>query len=228
VARTATVHPHATSKPRSPNSARGAAPRVRKSGPRSQTPRAVSIGEDSGRAALLVDGVVQSISPLDGLIDGGYWAAMVPGERIRRALILGLGGGTLTRLLQARWGDLHMVGVDDDQSIVETANAVGWLPPGGLEIVTADAFEYVQTCQDTFDYVAVDLFRGDRLAGRAFGKPFLRRVRELLEPQGRLAFNMFLDHRAPDRIERIALFFDVREQVGVGGNVVVHARRRRG
>jgi spermidine synthase len=188
---------------------------------------AVRIGEDSGRAALLVDGVVQSISPADGLIDGGYWAAMVPDERPHRALILGLGGGTLSRLLQVRWGDLRIVGVDDDASILDTANAVGWLPARGLEIVVADAFEYVRSCRETFDYVAVDLFRGERLAGRAFGKPFLRRVRSLLEPHGWLAVNMFRDQRAPDRVERIAAFFDIRERVGVGGNVVVHARRRR-
>ncbi len=174
-----------------------------------------------------MDGVVQSISPEDGLVDGGYWAAMVPDERPRAALILGLGGGTIARLLQVRWGDLRIVGVDDDVSILETARSVGWLPPHGLEIVIADAFGYVQSCSERFDYVAVDLFRGQRLARRAFGKPFLRNVRDLLRPRGRLAVNLFRDHRAPERIQRIATFFELREQVGVGGNVVVHARRRR-
>jgi spermidine synthase len=187
----------------------------------------IRIGEDGGRAALLVDGVVQSISPEDGLVDGGYWAAMVPDERPRVALILGLGGGTLSRLLRVRWGDLRIVGVDDDVSILETANSVGWLPLRGLEIVVADAFEYVQSCSERFDYVAVDLFRGEQLARRAFGKPFLRQVRSLLEPRGRLAVNLFSDLRAPERIQRIATFFEIREQVWVGGNLVVHARRRR-
>src|SRR5215208_4804257 len=58
---------------------------------RSQAPtHDVRIGEDGGRAALLVDGVVQSISPEDSLHDGGYWAAMVPSdERPHHALILG-------------------------------------------------------------------------------------------------------------------------------------------
>jgi spermidine synthase len=199
---------------------------VKRSAALAESVRTVRIGEDAGRAALLVDGVVQSISPADGLVDGGYWAAMVPDDRTQRALILGLGGGTLCRLLQARWGDLHMVGVDNDETILETANAVGWLPPCGLEIVRADAFEYVQSCRQSFDYVAVDLFRGERLAGRAFGKPFLRRVRDLLEPHGRLAVNMFRDHRAPYRIERLRAFFDIRDEVGVGGNVIIHARRR--
>jgi spermidine synthase len=187
----------------------------------------VRIGEDGGRAALLVNGVVQSISPEDGLLVGGYWAQMVPDERPRTALILGLGGGTIARLLQARWGDLRIVGVDDDPAILATANAVGWLPVCGVEIVVADAFDYVQTADERFDYIAVDLFRGDRLSRRAFGKPFLRRLRALLEPRGRLAVNMFRDQRELQRVERIASLFDIRDRVTVGGNVIVHARRRR-
>src|SRR6202048_1255163 len=114
----------------------------------------VRIGEDAGRAALLVDGVVQSISPEDGLIGGGYWAAMVPDDPPRNALILGLGGGTLARLLQARWGLVPIVGIDDDADIVETAARVGWLPRTGLDVVMADAFQYVQTCGRSFDFVA--------------------------------------------------------------------------
>ncbi len=190
-------------------------------------PHVVRIGEDGGRAALLVDGVVQSISPEDGLVEGGYWAAMLPDERPRSGLILGLGGGTLARLLQARWGVVQILGVDDDPTILATANAVGWLPLGGVEVRVTDAFVYVAMCQERFDYIAVDLFRGDRLAGRAFGKPFLRRLRSLLEPRGRLAINMFRDFRAPERRQRIATFFDIRDERVVGGNVIIHARRRR-
>jgi spermidine synthase len=187
----------------------------------------VHIGEDGGRAALLVDGVVQSISPEDGLASGGYWAAMVPNDRPRHGLILGLGGGTLARLLHERWGAFPIVGVDDDLDIVSLAQAAGWLPGHDLEIVIGDAFAYVQTCHERFDYIAVDLFRGEQLAGRAFGKPFLRRLRTLLVPRGRLAINLFTDIRMLSRVARIATFFDIREQRGVGGNMVVHAQRRR-
>jgi spermidine synthase len=188
----------------------------------------VRIGDDGGRAALLVDGVVQSISPEDGLASGGYWAAMVPDDQPpRRGLILGLGGGTLARLLHARWGPFPIVGVDDDPAIVELARQVGWLPSEDLQVVEADAFGYVQSCKERFDYIAVDLFRGEQLASRAFGKPFLRRLRALLVPRGRLAINLFTDIRMLHRVGRIALFFDIRDQRGVGGNLVVHAQRRR-
>jgi spermidine synthase len=187
----------------------------------------VRIGEDGGRAALLVDGVVQSISPEDGLAGGGYWAAMVPDDPPRNALILGLGGGTIARLVRTRWGEVPIVGVDDDAEIVETAGRVGWLPSNGLELVMADAFEYVQTCERRFDFIAVDLFRGQRLAARAFGRPFLRGVRALLEPRGRLAMNMFFDKLARQRETRIASMFDISTINRIGGNVVIHARRRR-
>jgi spermidine synthase len=187
----------------------------------------VRIGEDGGRAALLVDGIVQSISPEDGMATGGYWAAMVPDDRPRRGLILGLGGGTLARLLHARWGTFPIVGIDDDPNILELAQEVGWLPREALDIVVADAFAYALTCQERFDYIAVDLFRGEQLAVRAFGKPFLKRLRALLEPRGRLALNMFTDIHMFTRVARIADIFEIREQRAVGGNLVIHARRKR-
>jgi spermidine synthase len=189
----------------------------------------VRIGEDAGRAALLVDGVVQSISPGDGLASGGYWAAMVPPLRPRRALILGLGGGTLARLLHLRWGEhVHIVGVDDDELLVETARAAGWLSMPGLEVIYDDAFAYLAACARTFDFVAIDLFRGERLTARALTRPVLRRVRALLEPPGMLAVNLFLDRRTTYRIERLAALFDIRERISVGGNLIIHARSRRG
>jgi spermidine synthase len=192
------------------------------------TAHEVRLGEDDGRAALLVDGVVQSISPEDGLLKGGYWAAMVPPQRPSRALILGLGGGTLARLLHMRWGDgVQVVGVDDDAAIVDMARAAGWLAMPRLDVVFADAFDFVRDCTDRFDYVAIDLFRGEHVVGRALTRPVLRRVRALLEPPGLVAINIFLDYRALMRIQRLEEFFEVRERVNVGGNVIVHARLRR-
>jgi spermidine synthase len=188
----------------------------------------VRIGEDSGREALLVDGVVQSISPQDGLANGGYWAAMVPDERPNRALILGLGGGTLARLLHARFGpDVSIVGVDDEPAVVQLARAAGWLPQRGLETVIADAFDFVKTTTERFDFIAIDLFRGEEFIGRALGKPFLRQVRGRLVPRGRLVVNLFRDRLRATRAERIRTLFEILEERHVGGNVVIHARRRR-
>jgi spermidine synthase len=185
----------------------------------------VRIGEDEGRTALLVDGVVQSVSPEDG---GGYWAAMLPSAPPRRGLILGLGGGTLARLLQAGWRtEMTLVGVDDDPAVIETARSVGWLPLPGLEVVIEDAFAYVWHCSERFDYIALDLYRGERLARQELSKPFLRRVHDLLEPSGRIAVNLFKNTARVRRLERIGAIFEIERLVEHGGNLIVHARARR-
>jgi spermidine synthase len=188
----------------------------------------VRIGEDDGRAALLVDGVVQSISPLDGATRGGYWAAMVPPFKPARALILGLGGGTLAHLLVDQWGaSIHIVGVDDDPSVLEVACAAGWLSLPGLHIVQADAFSFVSACDERFNFVALDLYRGPYLVGRGLTRPFLCQVRALLEPGGWLTVNLFRDDRTEERIERIARVFRVDHRLETGDNVIVHARKLR-
>lgn len=186
----------------------------------------VRLGEDAGRQVLLVDGVVQSISPHDGQADGGYWAAMVPPARPRRALILGFGGGTLARLLLDRWGhDVHILGIDDDVAVLETARAAGWLDVPETTVEIVDAFAFVRQCRQRFDYIAVDLYRADTFVGRSLTKPVLQRLRQLLEPGGWLAVNLFLDAYLPRRIARIAAVFDVDSRIPVGGNLVVRARR---
>ncbi len=191
--------------------------------------RLVRIGEADGRAALLVDGTVQSISPHDGASRGGYWAAMLPMDRPRRSLILGLGGGTLARLLLERWGpDARVVGVDDDAEVLATARGAGWLDAPGLDVVQEDAFAYVERCPERFDFVALDLYRGPHMVGQALNKPFLRRLRSLLEPPGWLAVNLFRDGLAPRRVERIGRVFRIERQVLVGDNLIVHARVPRG
>jgi spermidine synthase len=188
----------------------------------------VRIGEDEGRTALLVDGVVQSVSPEDGAANGGYWAAMLPPSPPRRGLLLGLGGGTLARLLQAHWKvEMALVGVDDDPAVIETARSVGWLPLPGLEVVIEDAFAYVARCEERFDYIALDLYRGERLARQELSRPFLRRVHDLLEPSGRLTVNLFKDTARVRRLGRISAIFQVERLVEHGGNLIVHARARR-
>src|SRR3954452_19833528 len=98
----------------------------------------VRLGEDDGRPVLLVDGTVQSVLADD---PSGYWSLMVPDVRPERALLLGLGGGTIARLLQERFGDVAMVGVEENPDVVAFAHELLRDVPG-LEIVQADGFEY--------------------------------------------------------------------------------------
>ncbi len=182
----------------------------------------VRVGEDRGRPALLVNGVVQSVAPAAAA--SGYWAAMLPAHRPRRALLLGFGGGTIAHLLTARFGDVPIVGVDAEPAVVAVARtAFGPLPPA-LQIVIADARDLVHGCAGRFDYVAVDLYHGADVPRGLFGQPFLRGVRAALTHGGLAVFNLFRDTHTERRLERLTRVLRVERQARVGDNVLVHCR----
>jgi spermidine synthase len=185
----------------------------------------VRIGEDDGRIALLVDGVVQSLDPDSPAVEQGYWSAMLPNVRPEQALILGLGGGTLAHLLHRRVGPVPVVGVDSDTAVVDLVRALEWLDLPGLRVEVADAFEYVYQTRERFDFVAVDLFRGGHFQRAALSRPFLRRLRGLGAGRGRprIALNLFHDHRQASALHRIGTVLEVQRTVRVGLNLVVHA-----
>jgi spermidine synthase len=189
----------------------------------------VRIVDEGGAAVLLVDGVIQSVSPCDAREWGSYWAAMVPPFPPRRALVLGLGGATLPHLILERWGayGTSVVGVDDDPDVLQTAGEAGWLSLPRLEVVCADAFEFVRACQQRFDYVGVDLYRGPHLPAAALKGTFLRRLAALLEPPAWLAINLYAaGEQSSPRLAALNKFFDVVHAPRVGENLVLHCQPR--
>ena len=181
------------------------------------------LGEDQGRPVLMVDGTVQSVLADD---PDGYWSRMVPTVRPRRALLLGLGGGTIARLLHDRFGDVPTVGVDNDQGVVDFAHELLRDLPD-VEIVHGDAFAYVEAAAERgehFDFAAVDLYQGDQMAHGVVGRPFLRGLRTLLEPRGTVAFNLFHERRVEDRVRRIERVFRPLSREVVGKNLVLWCR----
>jgi spermidine synthase len=187
----------------------------------------IAFGEDAGRRVLLVDGTVQSLAgPLVRFEkDGGYWAAMVPDRRPSRTLLLGLGVGTVARYLHARFGPLPLVGIDDDPSVVAAARQE-LADLDDLEIVAADAFEWVAAARprERFDLICVDLYRGAQIQAQIVGRPFLRRLRELLAPRSDVVFNLFADRRTAARGHRIGRVFQITRTIPVGKNLVVWCR----
>ena len=189
-------------------------------------PPDVCIGEDEGQIALLVDGVVQSIVVPDGPLGAGYWPAMLPEVRPRRALILGLGGGTIAHLIWRQFGPIPVVGVENNPEVVRLARTAFGLDRPELEIVEADAFDFVDGAEGPFDYVAVDLFNAGQIPPRIFSRPFLRGIRRLMSPGGLAAVNFFKDRRAATHQHRIESGFPRVTFVESGKNLIARCRAR--
>jgi spermidine synthase len=183
--------------------------------------RRIWIGEDEGRRALLVDGVILSAAVEGAEPPSGYWAAMLPQGAPSSALILGLGGGTLAHLLSRRYQGIEIVGVDADVELIDFARREFGLDLPNLEVVLGDAFEYVESCRRHFDFVAVDLFAGYDFQRGVIAKPFLRQLKEIAGPGGEIVFNLFRDKRTETRLVRISRVLRIKQKLLVGRNVVV-------
>ena len=201
-----------------------------------------------GGRALLVGGVTQSITLTTDGADGadvaapptprpryGYWELMLPPATMpcpQRALLLGLGGGTIAALLAQRCPATQIVGVERDATVLATAYAelgLGDIPR--LTVVVADAFAWVtaqvaSSASERYDLICLDLFEGGRLALGALGTPFLRQVASLLAPDGLLTVNLLANARTPDHLRRLERIFTVEQMLSLYGNRVVHCRRR--
>jgi spermidine synthase len=182
------------------------------------------LGQSGGRRALLVDGVVQSVAVEDAA--SGYWQAMVPDNPPASALLLGLGGGTIAHLLVQRFGPLALTGVEESAGILDAAAAfdLGTLP---LHVVVGDAFAFVHGSDARFDYIAVDLYRGNHLVRGVLALPFLRALAARLQPDGTVAYNLFNDASFAPRVARLERVFDRVRVTEVGANAVFHGRPHR-
>jgi len=184
----------------------------------------LQLDDYDGRRALYTDGVIHSIAVEDGEDVPGYWPTMLPDRAPQRALILGLGGGTLAHLLARRYPAAEIVGVDNDEELLAFAREHFGLALPRLRVVVADAFAYVWTCAERFDYLAVDLFAGHVFQRGVLARPFLRRLRALGRPGAGVAVNLFRDGRAAAHVARLGRVLPVQRVLRLRNNVVVHAR----
>jgi predicted O-methyltransferase YrrM len=202
---------------------------------------------DGWGIALEVGGVVQSVSvpsrdraeheraeaptqdgPQPGP-GGGYWGLMLPAGCPRRALILGLGAGTVAHLLAGRCPAVRITGVERDAEVLAVARAEFGLDAiPHLEVIEADAFAWVETASaaspGVYDLVCLDLFEAGRLALGTLATPFLRQIAALLAPDGTLTVNLMVTARTPDQLHRLQRVFAIRRELRLQGNLVVHAR----
>ena len=170
----------------------------------------------------MTDGVILSVALNGGDPPFGYWTAMLPDRVPRTALLLGLGAGTLAHLLVRRFPQVQITGIDNNPELLAFARRHFDLDLPNLTVLIDDAFAYVATCREQFDYVAIDLFRGHEFQRKALSRPFLRQVKALTTPEGEVAVNLFRDGRSRAHVARLARLLHIVKVERLIYNVIVH------
>jgi spermidine synthase len=119
-----------------------------------------------------------------------YALDRVKKEQVKKALILGLGGGSIARLIRENWKDAAIVGVDIDQTIVDLGKDYLGLSNLDVDIVIGDAYAFLEKARaKQYDLICIDTYIGDSFPKQFESAPFLENVHRVLSPQGLAIFN---------------------------------------
>ena len=129
----------------------------------------------------------------------------LPGDA---ALILGFGLGSIPLLLEKKFGlRFHYTAVEIDETVLELAHRYT-VPDiaSPIDFVCADAAIFLETTEQTFDLICMDIFQDDTVPPAFEDLSFLENLKLSLSPKGILLYNR-LAATAKD-IAKTKIFFE--------------------
>jgi spermidine synthase len=133
-------------------------------GPRRRSGPRVDVRLTRHGRELRIEGTLASYYHRGQAMTGSVWdglaapLAVLAPERVRRVLILGLGGGSAARALRALAPSAAIVGVESDLRVIKAARRWLELDSLGLEIVHESALRFLRRDRRRFDLVLEDVF----------------------------------------------------------------------
>ena len=124
--------------------------------------------------------------------------------QITNCLILGLGGGTVAKLIRKNWPKAKITGVEIDSTMIELGKS--YLGLGKLIVDTkiADALEFVSRKSlktKKYDLIIVDLYNGDRFPEKFETENYIHLVRLHLASKGLAVFNrLYYGEKRPEAV----------------------------
>jgi len=109
----------------------------------------------------------------------------------RRALVIGLGGGSIVKQLWRDHPQLRIDAVEIDPEVIEVARALFSVPEERVEIVCGDGREALNLLPHAYDIVIVDAFDDDRVPRHLITEEFMREARARMTEDGAIAWNVF-------------------------------------
>ncbi len=121
-------------------------------------------------------------------------------ENFKKILILGLGGGTLVKLIKKFWPDSEIDGVDIDKVIVELGQKHLGLKDVNIKI--SDAMMFLNKAKNKkYDLILVDLYQGDLFPDKFEKEIFFARLKRNLNQSGKIIFNrLYYGDKRPNAV----------------------------
>lgn len=112
-------------------------------------------------------------------------------SKYQTALILGVAGGSVIKLLQNEFEFLGKItGIELDKEIIEIANKYFNLHKiKNFELINEDASIYVRNIKRQFDFIVVDIFQDNIMPDFLFTEQFVSDLKRIVANKGTILFN---------------------------------------
>jgi spermidine synthase len=116
-------------------------------------------------------------------------------EQPKSILIVGLGGGTMSNILQELYPTSKIINVEIDPAVVKVARQYfGFLENQAVSSVIEDGRIFIKRAlirKQQYDWIILDAFNGDYIPEHLLTQEFLQEAKDLLSPEGVLSANTF-------------------------------------
>lgn len=166
--------------------------------------RTLHLGSETIQSAMRVD----APHALELAYTRAMMAFLLFAQSPQRILMIGLGGGSLSKFMYHRLPLATQKVVEVSEEVIAVARRFFFLPPddGRLSIEVGDGAQYVDQCRDPVDVLMIDAYDGRSLAAAFKVDAFYVAARAALSRTGVLAMNLWSSDWAFDnnlqRIER--------------------------
>lgn len=160
----------------------------------------------NGERTLTINHWAQGITTADPSISQSYWAKVseliittCQNKKSPKILMFGLGGNTISQLIQKQNINIHQTIIEIDPVIIEFCRKYFDLDQlSNAKIINQDAYKLIASRQfknESFDVIVVDISTGNPpLVDPKSAMPsFVKQISKLLKKDGKIIFNRHAD-----------------------------------
>lgn len=138
-----------------------------------------------GQKSISVENLTQS-----GPIVFGLWSfAISQISNINSCLILGVGGGSVIKVLRKKFPNAKITGVEIDSKMVDIGKKYFNLDKYNTKIIIEDAFKFIQKNKKQYDLICIDLLVGRNAPSKLSSIEFFRNIKKILNNKGTVIIN---------------------------------------
>lgn len=157
----------------------------------------IIVRKNPGNMEIRVGGYIQSGKYAENLVNLLLSKQQLNNKGVKRILMLGVGGGSMIKVLRNKFPKTKIVGVEIDKEMIKVGEKYfGLNKIDDCNIIIQDAYEYVKSrIIEKFDLIVMDLFIGCDIPKSAEKISFIINIERLLTKNGIFCINRsYLDN----------------------------------